>query len=579
MAAPDEWHVRVLVVILLVVVGIFLADIALPLGAAGGVLYVAAVMLTLWLPQPRLPLVVALISTVLTLLGFVLSPPGGILWQDLSSRALAILSIWVTAFLVLQRQRSEAALRENEARYRQVADSEARSARILNSTMDAIVTIDEKQCVILFNLAAEQMFNCTSAEMQGKPFTRLCSVALAQHIEEFVERGKAQSSPCLPAMWLPDGLTARRGDEEEFPVEGTVSLVEGAGQTLYTVILRDINARKQAESALQTLQLENVYLQEEIKSTANFEEIVGASEALKSLLQAVQQVAETDATVLLTGETGTGKELVARAIHNLSPRKDRPLIKVNCAALPAGLIESELFGHERGAFTGAVARKDGRFALADQGTIFLDEVADIPPEVQIKLLRVLQEQEYERVGGSQSLKVDVRVIAATNRDLEFALQAGQFRSDLYYRLHVFPIRLPPLRERRDDIPLLVKYFTMKYGKKLGIQLESIPPKTLTALCSYNWPGNVRELEHVIERAVIVSQGPHLELGSWFPAADHAAGPVRTRTLEEMERDYILEVLDMTGWRVSGDDGAAERLGMKRTTLESRMKKLGITRRV
>ncbi|MCI0484074.1 MAG: sigma 54-interacting transcriptional regulator [candidate division NC10 bacterium] len=326
------------------------------------------------------------------------------------------------------------------------------------------------------------------------------------------------------------------------------------------------------------LQEENIYLQEEIKTDYNFEEIVGQSRILKKMLKAVETVAKTDTTVLLLGETGTGKELIARAIHHLSPRKERTLVKVNCAALPAGLIESELFGHERGAFTGALARKIGRFELADGGTIFLDEIGDLPLDLQAKLLRVLQEGEFERVGGSHTIKVGVRVIAATNRNLEEATRDGRFRPDLYYRLNVFPIRLPPLRERAEDIPLLVRYFVMKYGVKLGKRVETIAQRTMDALKVYPWPGNVRELENVIERAVVLSSGAELELGEWVPKPGVSPREARLPTLQELEREHIIQALELTGWRVSGEKGAAKLLGLKPTTLEARMKKLGIKRK-
>ncbi|MBI2468607.1 MAG: sigma 54-interacting transcriptional regulator, partial [Candidatus Rokubacteria bacterium] len=326
------------------------------------------------------------------------------------------------------------------------------------------------------------------------------------------------------------------------------------------------------------LEQENLYLQEEIKTERGFEEIVGQSPAIRRVLRAVEQVAPTDATVLLLGETGTGKEVVARAVHNLSARRDRALVKVNCAALPAGLIESELFGHEKGAFTGALSRKPGRFELADRGTLFLDEIGDLPPELQAKLLRVLQEGQFERVGGSQTLEVDVRVIAATNRDLEKAMQEGGFRPDLYYRLSVFPIRIPPLRERRGDVPLLIRYFVDKHGRKLGKRIETIPQASMDTLTAYPWPGNVRELENVIERAVILSPGPRLDLGDWRPTPGVALDARSPLTLEALERDHILAVLELTGWQVSGEKGAAKLLGLRPTTLEARMKKLGIRRR-
>jgi formate hydrogenlyase transcriptional activator len=326
------------------------------------------------------------------------------------------------------------------------------------------------------------------------------------------------------------------------------------------------------------LEEENRYLQDEIKTEHNFEEITGQSAAMKQVFRTIETVASTDATVLIVGETGTGKELVARALHNLSPRRRRALVKVNCAALPTGLIESELFGHEKGAFTGALARRIGRFELAHEGTLFLDEIGDLPLELQPKLLRVLQEGECERVGGTQTIRVDVRVIAATNRDLEEAVQGGRFRADLYYRVNVFPIHLPPLRERREDIPLLVAYFARKFATRLGKRTPTVLPAMMQALQAYGWPGNVRELENVTERAVILSQGAHLDLGGWLPTPGTTSRKRGPRTLEEAEREHILAVLEETGWRVSGERGAAKVLGMKPTTLEARMKKLGITRR-
>jgi len=324
------------------------------------------------------------------------------------------------------------------------------------------------------------------------------------------------------------------------------------------------------------LEAENRYLQEEIKSDYNFEEIVGQSPALKRVFKAIETVAPAGTTVLILGETGTGKELVARALHNLSSRRGKALVKVNCAALPSGLIESELFGHEKGAFTGAVARKIGRFELAHGGTLFLDEIGDLPLELQPKLLRVLQEGEFERVGASDTTTVDVRVITATNRDLERAVREGRFRPDLYYRLNVFPIQLPPLRERKEDLPLLVRYLAMRYGARLAKRIPAVSRETMDVLEAYPWPGNIRELENVIERAMILSEGAELDVSGSLPTRRGGAG-AGVRTLEDIQREYIRLVLEQTGWRVSGRGGAAELLGMKPTTLEARMKKLGIRR--
>jgi transcriptional regulator with GAF, ATPase, and Fis domain len=296
-----------------------------------------------------------------------------------------------------------------------------------------------------------------------------------------------------------------------------------------------------------------------------------------------QQVAPVDSTVLLLGETGVGKGLIARKIHQLSSRSDRPLVTVNCASLPAPLIESELFGHEKGAFTGAVGRKKGRFELAQGGTLFLDEIGDLPIELQAKLLRVLQDQEFERLGSSTTITVDVRVIAATNRNLESLIKQGEFRADLYYRLGVFPIQVPPLRDRRDDIPLLVWFFVSELQYKLGKTIDEISTPSMDALTTYEWPGNIRELKNVIERAMILSPGSALELGEWFAGGNELKGtPTQVHeqngeSIEEIERAHIEKVLKACDWKVTGKGGAAERLGLKRTTLQSRMKKLGIVR--
>jgi formate hydrogenlyase transcriptional activator len=311
----------------------------------------------------------------------------------------------------------------------------------------------------------------------------------------------------------------------------------------------------------------------------NVEEVVGRSAALRAVLNQVEIVAPTDSTVLVFGETGTGKELIARAVHNLSERRGLPLVKVNCAAIPSGLLESELFGHEKGAFTGAVAQRIGRFELAHRGTLFLDEVGDIPLELQPKLLRVLQEQEFERLGSTRTMHVDVRVIAATNADLAQKVADKQFRDDLYYRLNVFPILIPPLRERREDIPLLVRHFVQKYAQRMKKQIDTIPPKLMTALAEHDWPGNIRELENFIERAVILSGGSELQLPPGeLGQRRRAAVPADSfSTLEQAKRDHIVRTLKDTNWVIGGPAGAAAQLGMKRTTLDSLVKRLGITR--
>ncbi len=349
--------------------------------------------------------------------------------------------------------------------------------------------------------------------------------------------------------------------------------------------LRETNANLEQRVADRTAELqllknrleaENTYLKEEIKVNHNFEEIIGRSKVMKKALHMVEQVADTDATVLILGETGTGKELIARAVHNLSHRKNRPLVKVNCAALPADLIESELFGHEKGAFTGASNRKAGRFELADNGTIFLDEVGDLPLALQAKLLRALQEGEFERIGATETLKVDVRVIAATNVNLEQRVEKKEFRADLYYRLNVFPLMLPPLRDRSEDTSLLIQHFVKKHAKKLGKHIDKIPQKVMAALEGYSWPGNVRELENVIERALILNQGPTLNLDYAFTNRTQPDNqPASHLTLQTVEKRHIEYMLERTRWCIEGKAGAAVRLGLNPSTLRSRMRKLGI----
>jgi transcriptional regulator with GAF, ATPase, and Fis domain len=344
----------------------------------------------------------------------------------------------------------------------------------------------------------------------------------------------------------------------------------------------DITEKVLMEQEQARLKAQNKYLQEEIKLNHNFEDIISKSKNFHKVLQQIEQVASTDATVLITGESGTGKELIARAVHNISNRNRRPLIKVNCATLPANLIESELFGHERGAFTGAMERKIGRFELADGGTIFLDEIGELPVELQAKLLRVLQEGEFERLGNPKTMKVNVRVIAATNRNLQKAIEEKEFREDLYYRLNVFPITTPPLRERKEDIPLLVKHFLKKYEARMGKKITDIAPDVSEALVAYDWPGNIRELENLIERALILTQGNTLEYGDWVPmtktpAQNGKGGSSSAKRLEEIEKEHIISTLQSTNWKVSGEKGAAKLLGLNATTLEARMKKLGIVR--
>jgi formate hydrogenlyase transcriptional activator len=363
--------------------------------------------------------------------------------------------------------------------------------------------------------------------------------------------------------------------EENCFSPGEVDLLAQVGGQI-ALALDNALAYRQIEQLKNRLTEEKLYLEDEIRTEYQFAEIIGSSPAIKKILHQVEIAAPADTTVLIQGETGTGKELIARALHTLSTRKERTFVKLNCAAIPSGLLESELFGHEKGAFTGAVAQKVGRFELADGGTLFLDEIGEIPLDLQPKLLRVLQEQEFERLGGTRTLRVDVRLVAATNRDLAKMVAAGQFRSDLYYRLNVFPLTLPPLRQRREDIPPLVRYFVKQHARRLGRTIETIPSEAMTALTHYPWPGNVRELENFIERSVLLSPGPVLRV-----AVDELKAPTEmpdaATTLADAEHDHILAALQQTNWVVGGPTGAAARLGMKRTTLISRMQKLGISR--
>jgi formate hydrogenlyase transcriptional activator len=475
----------------------------------------------------------------------------------------SILSIFAArAMAELERAQIDAMLGENEERLRDLFD-EAPIAYV-HEGLDSKFIRANKMAMKTLGITPDQVHN-----MYGASFIPDTPDAQRRLKEAFDSIGKGVDASGVV-------LELRRKDNGKPLWIKWWSRPDPGGAYTRTMFL-DITEQVLMEQEKARLEVQNVYLQEEIKGSHNFEELIGSSTSLKKVLNNVERVAPTDSTVLITGETGTGKELIARAIHNLSPRKNKPLVKVNCAAIPAGLIESELFGHEKGAFTGALMKKMGRFEVADKGTIFLDEIGELPLDLQSKLLRILQEGEFERVGGTQTFKVNVRVIAATNRNLEQLSKTGQYRPDLYYRLNVFPIQLPALRERIGDIPLLAQYCVRKFAANLGKKLERIPERMIAALQRYQWPGNIRELEHVIERAVILSDGPELEPIDWLSPSDHKSSVVRTMTLEEMERQHILDVLEHTNWRVSGDKGAAVILGLKPTTLEARMKKLGIER--
>jgi formate hydrogenlyase transcriptional activator len=387
-------------------------------------------------------------------------------------------------------------------------------------------------------------------------------------------------------------LLLGRRDENAFSRDDVKFLMQVASQV--AIAVENALAYKKIAELKEKLTQEKLYLEDEIRTELNFEEIVGKSAVLRRVLKQVATVAPTDSTVLIFGDTGTGKELIARAIHNLSSRQSNAFVKLNCAAIPTGLLESELFGHEKGAFTGAIAQRIGRFELANRGTVFLDEVGEIPLELQPKLLRVLQEREFERLGSTRTLRTDARLIAATNRDLNSMVDQQKFRSDLFYRLNVFPVRVPSLRERPEDIPLLVRHFTEQCARRMNKKIETIPSETLKQMRQYHWPGNIRELQNVIERAVILSAGPVLnvplsEFQSRHPLAaingngnqdkklESSAGRDIRNVLEETERKHILSVLSQTNWVVAGPNGAAIRLGMKRSTLQLRMHKLGLSR--
>jgi PAS domain S-box-containing protein len=478
----------------------------------------------------------------------------------------------------LRRLRAEAELREREEKL----------GRLVDSALDAIIDLDSECLITMMNPAAEKILGTRESDVVGKDFGRYLSQESKDKLCGLLEELDA-----LPDgqrfLWIAGGLDARTAEGQPFTAEATLSRYEMHGQVFHTLILRNVNDRLEAERRIQALTDQTAYLREEIRALHNFDEIIGNSPPVLRVTQEIEQVAGTDATVLILGETGTGKELIARAIHSRSKRKGKPLIRVNCAAIPATLIESEFFGHEKGAFTGATQKRDGRFALADGGTIFLDEVGELPIDLQSKLLRVLQEGEFEPVGSAQTREVDVRVIAATNRDLQHCIEEGTFREDLYYRLNVFPLEIPPLRERGDDIVQLAQAFAEKYGKEIGRLVAPLTTEDARRLRNYAWPGNVRELQNVIERAVITARDGRLNLSralpdgsSDFPAAISSGsaenGAIKTMDeLQEFERANIIRALEASDWRVSGETGAARLLGMNPSTLTSRMKALGIQR--
>jgi len=493
---------------------------------------------------------------------------------------LAIFRIFAArATAELQRIRAEKEVREREEKL----------SRLVDSAMDAIIELDHDLKVTRLNPAAEKTFKCFSNEILHQNFGKFLTTEGNEKLRNLIQ--ELQDLPeDKQYLWIPGGLKAVCAEGEEFQAEATLSRFEMQQQTFYTLILRNLNERIEAERKILSLKVEAEYLKEEIKALQNFDEIIGRSEPTLRMLRDVGQVADTDATVLILGETGTGKELVARAIHTASRRRDKPLIKVNCSAIPSSLIESEFFGHEQGAFTGATKKRDGRFALADGGTIFLDEIGELPLDLQSKILRVLQEGEFEPVGSSHTRKVDVRVLAATNRNLHQEVQNGKFREDLYYRLNVFPIKLPTLKERMGDIPILASVFTKRFAQKIGRAISPLSQSCIERLKEYDWPGNIRELQNVIERAVIISQHGDLDLDRALPnvgrgtvikeatQTDETLKRVRKMVeIEELEKQNLILALNATDWRVSGENGAARLLGMNASTLSSRMKALGIKR--
>jgi len=463
---------------------------------------------------------------------------------------------------------------------KQAEDALRRSEQLLRSLFefspDAIVVTNREGAINEVNAQVERFFGYGRSELLGQPIEILIPERFRRAHPG--HRDNYNQEPAVRPMGAGLELFGRRKDGSEFPIDIMLGPVEVGGGRVVLSVIRDLTEKKAAEEALRRSEQQKSYLEEELITTHQFEEIVGENAGLKRVLKQVADVAATDATVLILGETGTGKELIARAIHELSPRRDHAFVKLNCSAIPSGLLESELFGHERGAFTGAIAQKIGRLELAHQGTFFLDEVGDLPLELQPKILRALQEKEFERVGGTRTIPVNVRLVAATNRDLAKMVAAGQFRSDLYYRLRVFPITIPPLRERRDDIPVLVQYFLSSHSKRMGRRIETIPTETMQTLVKWHWPGNVRELENFIERSVILSPGSVLRAPlAELEAVEESVGPPVTN-LEAAEREHILRVLRECKGMIGGPNGAAERLGLKRTTLNSILKKLGIKRR-
>jgi PAS domain S-box-containing protein len=472
----------------------------------------------------------------------------------------------------------------------EISEREKQLSSLFDNAIDAVLEFNDEFSITRANPAADKIFQCDSGKLPGKDLSEFLTVDSKKKLHRLInELGK--QPPQKRSVWIPDGLYPVNCHKKEFPAEATLSCYEVRQKPYHVLIMRNVNDRLEAEKRIHVLTAETEYLREELREFQCCEGFIGDSKGIIEILKDVEQVAGTESTVLVTGETGTGKEVIVRAIHQSSPRKNKPLIRVNCPAIPDSLIESEFFGHEKGAFTGATVKRDGRFTLADCGTIFLDEIGELPLHLQVKLLRVIQEGEFEPVGNSQTKKVDVRIIAATNRDLGQEVQDGKFREDLYYRLNVFPIKIPPLRERGNDIILLVNFFTDKYAHQLGRSFEPLSAEDIRRLKAYNWPGNIRELQNVIERAVITSKDNRLNLYRALPEAynetslpempktDINEKSIRTmRELQEIERENIIRALNVSDWKVSGEKGAAKILRVPATTLSSRIKALDIKRR-
>ena len=453
---------------------------------------------------------------------------------------------------ITERKRAEEAVRESEDRFRNIFEHSNEAIFLVDPEQDEIVDVNSKACRML-GYGREELLALPISAIHPNQLERM-----RDFVHAVVKEGKG---------WT-DDLTCTTRSGQVLSTDISASPVDIAGRACIIALVRDLTERVRARQVLA----------DEVQAKYNYEEIVGKSATLQDLLRQAELVAPTDSSVLILGETGTGKELVCRAIHHLSQRSDKPLIKLNCAAISSGLIESELFGHEKGSFTGAIAQKRGRFELAHEGTIFLDEIGDIPLETQPKLLRLLQEQEFERVGGNRTIQVDVRVITATHRSLEEMVREGQFREDLFYRLNVFPLHLPPLRQRREDIPLLARYFAQRICARQGRPACELSEGAVQRLLDYPWPGNVRELENIIERAVILCRGQtieyeHVQVETGTPSGGE--GEEQIKTLREIEREHIIAALRATGGKVSGRGGAAESLGLKPSTLDSRMKRLDI----